>query len=170
MLYYPTLSSSFSFHRSADEMSAWIESSVCPDVYAVVHLKRSALGQIGNSTIYDNVASAYLARISCRIFGPKGFRKRPHGHRLIPNAVTLEKLEDRPHLNIHLRCPGHLEFTVLRDIMEEEWSPTKTPWASDGRGTFWCEQRDPEGSPVHYSLKEGSQALLEGSFTPFQQT
>lgn len=128
-----------------------------------MHLKRSSEGAPLTVERADEVAAKLMAQLSIRILGKKGFRHRPKGRRLLPNCVTLEMKDDLPHLNILLRKPAGISgmafAALLTDVVRS------CPWYRADRGAFWCDDRDPDRSPIDYAMKEGTEALLTRSLS-----
>jgi hypothetical protein len=154
---------SHSRYDTSNAMASWLERDLRPNVYAVGHVERWAEGMIGCHEVYDDLALKVLVRLSKQLYGEKNFSRRPEGHRLIPNAVMLERETDWPHVNMHFRRPDWISFEDFGWLLEEIW--WQSPWSAIGTRAFWCEERQPGRNPLGYSLKEGTGALLLKSLT-----
>lgn len=145
------------------ELCSWIDREIQPDIYAVVHLKRSLEGMPLTREAAEGIATKIMKNLSIAVLGEKGFRHRPKGRRLLPNCITLEMVDDRPHLNLLLRKPERM--STLRFQMQLHEVILACPWYRSDHGAYWCEERDPRKSPVDYVMKEGTEALLARSLS-----
>lgn len=137
-----------------------------PNVYAVGHLHRSLwdsdlrLGRSGNFETYDIEAYKLIANVTKRLLGKTAYRMRPPSRKRLPNFVTLERMADRPHLNILIHKPDRFSFEQLEAAFREEWN--NLTWTVKEPSAFWIEERS--GGCVSYSFKEGNEALLPRSY------
>jgi hypothetical protein len=129
------------------------ESALSADTYAVLHLRRDLEGHRGDRQLYVKEAVAFTMRLSKRVRGKATFRRLRPLERLLPNAITVEKLFDGPHLNLMVRRPPHWDFETFASVLREEW--LKSPWAATDERAIKIMPREPNSDLVAYCHKEG---------------
>lgn len=141
------------------EYAQWIESNINPNVYAVIHIKRSADGVWLDRKRIEEAASKFMIAVSREAHGSRRWRKLEKGKRLLTYATTLEKADTNPHLNFLIHRPDKMDFEELRNSLYESWN--KGDWMSQDTASFYCEERKPDTQLAGYVLKEGPDSLLE---------
>jgi hypothetical protein len=134
------------------------------NAYGVFHFNRYADGQIGTDKIYTDVAEQFILAASKRIFGKNGFRRRPHGHRIIPSWMIIEKKTDNPHLNLLVRIPEGYDFETCRERILEAW--VRSPWAATDVGAAIFERRQSSATDlIGYTNKERGRISIDRMLT-----
>ena len=151
--------------RLSPAMACSLDDRLCPDTYAVVHLKRREEGIRGTLSIFEAEAVKVLARVSAAVLGKREYRRRPDRHRFIPNLVTLEYgVDDNPHLNFLFRRGPEIPLDRLSAALRRKWE--RSLWSSaSGEQWFYCEDREPGSRVVGYCSKEGAGSLLVKTLT-----
>jgi hypothetical protein len=144
--------------RMSAKIARAFEVALSADTYAVLHFRREVDGYRGDRQLYVKETVAFMTRLSKRVRGKATFRRMPPLERFLPNAVTLEKLADGPHLNVMLRRPIHWEFDCFADALREEW--LRSPWAATDKRAIKVMQRERGSNLVAYCHKEGDEALI----------
>lgn len=139
------------------------EKAIDPNVYAVLHLHRWLDAVQGCPKIYENEALAFLTRLSVRVHGKKGFKRRKPGNRLLANMATLESPWDVPHLNIMVHRPDWQTFHAFEEVFREEWM--RSAWAGQWDGAYYCREREPGSSLIGYAAKQGRDTIFMSTLT-----
>lgn len=146
-------------------VQAWEQMQL--NTYGVLHLQKALwdsdlqLCERGTREIYDRVAYQLVRDVSKAIFGKQSYRRRPKHRKRLPNAVTLERFDDCPHLNVLIHRPATTSLEEFETIFRQEWE--KFRWAGTGPNAFYLKPMT--GGAVAYSFKEGPDALLERSLS-----
>lgn len=144
--------------RMPSKIARAYESAIAADTFAVLHLRREVDGFGGDRQLYVKEAIAFMTRLSKRIRGKATFRRLRPLERFLPNAVTIEKLTDGPHLNVMVRRPPHWDFDTFACAMREEW--LKSPWAATDERAIKIMRREWGSNLVGYCHKEGDDAMI----------
>ncbi|MCL6684098.1 hypothetical protein [Sphingomonas alba] len=144
--------------RMSAKIAKAFDAAISPDTYAVLHLRRELDGCRGERQLYEREALGFMARLSKRVRGKATHRRLPPDQRFLPNAITIEKLFDGPHLNVMLRRPANWEFDAFEAVLREEW--LKSPWAATDQRAVKIMERERGSNLVGYCHKEGDEALL----------
>lgn len=146
--------------REAKAWEEWTRFDVC----GVFHFNHFAEGRRGSSEVYKKVAQDFITSASKRIFGKSGFRRRPAGHRLIPSQMTIEMVDDLPHLNVLFRLPEGYDLPTFRERIIETW--LRSPWAATGSGAVCFEPRESASTRlVGYINKEQAGISIDEMLT-----
>ena len=146
--------------REAKAWEDWTRFDVC----GVFHFNRFADGERGSGELYKKVAQDFIVAASKRIYGKSGFRRRPPNRRLIPSQMTVEMVDDLPHLNVLLRLPEGCDFQKFRERVIETW--LRSPWASTGSGAIYLEPRQSASTRlVGYINKERARISIDEMLT-----
>ena len=144
--------------RMSAKIAKAFDAAIFPNTYAVLHLRRELEGYRGERQLYEREALGFMARLSKRVRGKTTYRRLAPDKRLLPNAITIEKLLDGPHLNVMIRRPGNWEFDAFAGALREEW--LKSPWAATDERAVKIMPRQRGSNLVGYCHKEGDEALL----------
>lgn len=147
---------------SGEIMSARIarafEAALAADNYAVLHLNRELDGVRADRSIYVQEALRFMARLARRCRGSTQYRRLDHLTRFLPNAITIEKLADGPHLNVLIQKPSRWSFEDFQQVFVAEW--LQSPWAATDERAVYIKPRNPRSRLVGYSHKEGDESLV----------
>jgi hypothetical protein len=142
-----------------DQLAKHLEDKIAPNVYAVIHVKRSVNGEWWNRERIDEATAKFMVAVSKAVHGSRKWRKLDDGKRLLAYATTLEKADTNPHLNLLIHRPDGMDFQKFHDILYDAW--LKTGWMAQDVKAFYCEERQPGSKVTGYVLKEGTDSLLE---------
>ena len=135
-----------------------LEAALAADVYAVLHLNREIDGIRADRSIYVREVVAFMERLAKRCRGKTQYRRLPHLHRFLPNAVTIEKMADGPHLNVMIQKPPRWSLEEFQDVFATEW--LKSSWAATDERAVYVAPREPRSNLVGYTHKEGDESLV----------
>ena len=144
--------------RVSARIARAFEKELCTNVYAVLHLNRHVESVLGTRTIYVCEAKLLMKRIAQRARGKSTYRRLPELERFLPNAISIEKLDDGPHLNVMIRRPENWDFETFRTMFLTEW--IKSPWAASGAGAIHIQPREVGTDLFGYIHKEGDETLV----------
>lgn len=134
------------------------EAAVAADTYAVLHLHREVDGVWAHRSIYVDEAVRFMARLARRCRGNTQFRRLDHLSRFLPNAITIEKLADGPHLNVLIQKPSRWTFEDFQQVFLEEW--WRSQWASTDERAVYIAPREAGSDLFGYTHKEGDESLV----------
>jgi hypothetical protein len=134
------------------------EAALAADVYAVLHLNRELDGIRADRSIYVRQVVGFMERLAKRCRGKTQYRRLPHLHRFLPNAVTIEKIADGPHLNVMIQKPLNWPFDDFHKVFATEW--LKSPWAATDERAVYIARRKARSNLIGYTHKEGDESLV----------
>src|SRR5258705_4959734 len=147
---------------SGEIMSAQIakafEAALAADVYAVLHLNRELDGIRAERSIYVRQIVGFMERLAKRCRGKTKYRRLPHLHRFLPNAVTIEKMADGPHFNVLIQKPSHWSFDDFYGLLVTEW--LRSPWAATDHRAIYIARPESPSKLMAYIHKEGDESLV----------